>query len=113
MITANEADLYCRMTLKQYGLGDYRITWKEYKSATLGRANPWDKEIELSPKILSNFQLLKLVCLHELAHVLDWIENGGTFVRENGRNDFHGKNFKAICKRLGIPSHTKIPENYL
>ena len=78
----------------------------------LGQANPWGKKIELSEKTLASFLLFNLILKHEICHILDWIERGKTFKSENGRNNFHGKSFRAICKKVGIPYQSKIPSHW-
>ena len=47
------------------------------------------------------------VVKHEIAHVLDHKERG-TFLR-NGRNDFHGANWKKWCKVVGVRPRRFIP----
>lgn len=107
MLTTTEVDQYARLTLKQHGFSDYKVVWMNLPSRRLGQANPWQKQIELSEKILSSFALFKLVFLHELAHVMQFYRMGETY-RVNGRNNFHGRVFKQCCRELGISSSTKI-----
>lgn len=102
-LTTSEVDQYCRLTLKQYNLTDYKIVWKPNLKRALGMANPWEKQIELSPRILASFDSFKQTFLHELAHILQFSMMGGTY-KVNGRNDFHGKAFKQACKIVGISS---------
>jgi predicted SprT family Zn-dependent metalloprotease len=106
MLTTAEVDQYIRLTFKQYDLFDYSVEWMQLNGRRLGQANPWEKKIELSPKILKNFQSFKLVFLHELAHILDFKERGTFLV--NGRNNFHGKTFKQCCRKLGITHKTEL-----
>ena len=108
MLTTQEVDQYIRLTLKQHGFADHSVKWMKLKPRRLGQANPWEKRIELSEKILANFALFKLVFLHELAHVIQFYRMGETY-RVNGRNNFHGKVFKQCCRELGISHKTKIP----
>jgi predicted SprT family Zn-dependent metalloprotease len=106
-LTENEVSQWARLTFKQYGLADYSLVFFPRLTRRLGQANPWEKRIELSPKVLDNFSLFSLVFKHELAHILCWIDNGGTF-KVNGRNNFHGKQFKEKCRQLKILHSTKI-----
>jgi len=109
MITEQEAALYVRMTLKQWGLPPY-FKWTNTRR-TLGAYNIRDSRIELSRQILNSFPLFKEVFLHELAHALDITERVrffGTY-KVRGRNDFHGKNWKKWCLTLRIPARRFIP----
>ena len=105
-VNPQEAALYCRMELKSYGLKDYSIVWHEWLH-TLGEAWASDKQIHLSFVCLRNKELLIEVVKHEIAHVLDHKERG-TFLR-NGRNDFHGANWKKWCKVVGVRPRRFIP----
>jgi predicted SprT family Zn-dependent metalloprotease len=96
-----EVEIYCRMELKQWKLGDYSIVWKEMKG-TLGLADPWNKTIILNPLVMRSTEMLMWIVKHEMAHVLDWIERGGTFQNEKGRNDFHGASWKKWCRLVGV-----------
>jgi len=102
--TTEEIQQYARMTFKQYGLGDHKLVFLDKLDTPnrIGQANPWKKKIELSPKAASNFALFRLVFLHELAHILQFARMGGTY-KVNGRNNFHGKVFRQVCKEIGIP----------
>lgn len=107
MLTEQEVDLYTRITLKQQGFAHYRVEFMKLGGRRLGQANPWEKKIELSPRVLSSFALFKLVFLHELAHVIQFYRMGETY-KVNGRNNFHGKVFKQACRELGISHKTTI-----
>jgi predicted SprT family Zn-dependent metalloprotease len=107
MLTPQEVDQYIRLTFKQYGLFDYSVEWMKLDGRRLGQANPWEKKIELSPKVLDTFHGFKLVFLHELAHVIQLARMGGTY-KVNGRNNFHGKIFKQCCRELGITHKTEL-----
>lgn len=107
MLTTQEVAQYARMTLKQYGLSDYSLVFLPRLTRRLGQANPWGKKIELSPRCLVSFHTFKAVFLHELAHCLQFSRMGGTY-KVNGRNDFHGKVFKEVCRELKISHRTKI-----
>jgi hypothetical protein len=108
-ITTTEAELYCRLTLKQYGLPDFKIVWREKTKSFLGLALPWDKEIHLSMEVLTNFVTYNWTLKHEIAHCIQFKRMGNTFRGKNGRNDFHGKVFKEVCKEMGISSSRFIP----
>ena len=110
-IAFQEAEIYCRMELRSYGLKDHSIVWQEWPH-TLGEAWPSDKQIHLSFVCLRSPSLLTWVLRHEIAHILDWIERGGTFER-NGRNNFHGKSWKKWCKKLNVRSDRLIDFKYL
>lgn len=106
-LTENEVSQWARLTFKQYGLADYSLEFMKLPARRLGQANPWEKKIELSPKVLDNFSLFRLVFLHELAHIIQFSRMGNTY-KVNGRNNFHGKVFKEVCRQLKIPHSTKI-----
>ena len=106
-LTENEVEQWARLTFKQYALPDYSLEFMKLPARRLGQANPWEKKIELSPNSLSSFRLFKLVFLHELAHIIQFSRMGGTY-KVNGRNNFHGKVFKQVCRELKIPHSTKI-----
>ncbi len=104
-LTTNEVAQFARLTLKQYGFADYNLVWMDFSDNRLGQANPWEKQIELDPKVLRDFPTFRLVFLHELAHVIQFYRMGKTY-RVNGRNNFHGKVFKQCCRELGITHKT-------
>lgn len=99
--TESEIQQYCRMTLKQFGFGDHEVVFMQLPARRLGQANPWEKKIELSPKLLESFENFKYVLRHEIAHLRQFVVMGGTY-RVNGRNNFHGKIFRQCCKEMGI-----------
>ena len=105
--TTQEIEVYCRMTLKQYGYGDNEVVFADLSDGRWGQANPWEKRIELSPKILSSFRNFKNVLLHEIAHITQFYRMGQTYI-VNGRNNFHGKVFKQVCREMGISSKAEI-----
>lgn len=94
------------MTLKQHGMSHVSFKWTN-TDRTLGCFWSNKNRIDLSRQILKSFVLFKEVLLHELAHACDYNERG-TF-KSNGRNDFHGKDFKRWCAHFKIPARTKIP----
>lgn len=106
-LTESEVEQYVRLTFKQYKIENFSLFWNKRCKNTLGFANPWKKRIELNPIILSNFSLFKKVLLHEIAHILQYFRMGETY-KVNGRNDFHGKVFKEVCKEIGISPETHI-----
>jgi predicted SprT family Zn-dependent metalloprotease len=105
MLTTTEVEQYARLTFKQYGLHDYTLYWNPHVKRTLGFANPWQKKVELNKIVLNSFSLFKIVLLHEIAHCIQFSRMGDTF-KVNGRNDFHGKVFKQVCKEMGITYKT-------
>lgn len=110
MLTTSEVDQYIRLTFKQFGLTDYQVEWKPNWKRVLGMANPWEKKIELSPQILASFDSFRHTLLHEIAHIIQFSMMGNTY-KVNGRNRFHGKEFKAACKIVGVASNTYHPRN--
>jgi predicted SprT family Zn-dependent metalloprotease len=46
---------------------------------------------------------------HEIAHFIQYRNNGNKFLRKNGRFSFHGKDFAAACRIVGVPARTRIP----
>lgn len=108
MITEQEAQLYARMTFKQYGFPNLKLVFMDDMPARrLGQANPWHDCVELSTKTLANTPLFIYVLKHELSHILQFHRMGGTY-KVNGRNNFHGKVFKECCRELGISHKTTI-----
>lgn len=105
MLTKQEVEQYAKLTFKQYGLNDYTLYWNPRVKRTLGFANPWEKRVELNKIVLKSFSLFKFVLLHEIAHCIQFSRMGGTF-KVNGRNNFHGKVFKQVCKEIGITYKT-------
>jgi predicted SprT family Zn-dependent metalloprotease len=106
ILTTKEAEIYCRMELKSHGLKDHSIVWREWPR-TLGEAWGPEKQIHLSSVCLKNKELLIEVVKHEIAHILDYKERK-TFLR-NGRNDFHGANWKKWCKIVRVRPRRFIP----
>ena len=111
-LTLKEADLYARLTLKQFGFSDYSVKWNKRPKdrSPLGRANPWGKQIELSTRLLSSVKSLEHTTKHEIAHLVQFKMMGGTY-RRNGRNNFHGKEFKAACKIVGVSDARCFPQS--
>lgn len=102
-ITRQDAEQIARMTLRQYartekGLDGVSIEFLDLGKA-LGYAVPWEKKIQLDLKTLESESLFTGVLKHEIAHMIDYAERG-TF-QNNGRNNFHGKSFKKVCRRIG------------
>ena len=106
-LTTAEVEQYARLTLKQYGLPNYQVVFMKLEGRRLGQANPWEKKIELSEKTLASFLLFKKVLLHEIFHCIQFQRMGGTF-QVNGRNNFHGKVFRQVCKEHGYNPSTFI-----
>jgi predicted SprT family Zn-dependent metalloprotease len=111
-VTHQEAEQYIRLTLRQYKLESMPVEWTNTKKR-LGCYRVQSKKIELSRQILSRFSLFQEVFLHELAHALDITERINLFgtYKKNGRNDFHGENWKKWCLTLCIPARRFIPTN--
>jgi len=109
-VTHQEAEQYIRLTLRQYNMTHIPIRWTNTKRR-LGCYRVVEKRIELSNQILSSFQLFREVFTHELCHSLDITERVNLFgtYKKNGRNDFHGENWKKWCLTLGIPARRFIP----
>ena len=107
MLTTQEVDQYIRLTLKQHGFADHCVMWFELSGRRLGQANPWEKRIELSPKVLSSFLLFRKVLTHEILHCIQFKRMGGTF-QVNGRNRFHGKVWREVCKEYSFSPSTHI-----
>lgn len=105
MLTKQEADCFIKLELKSWGLKNYSWEWASFSH--LGEAHPNKNKIKLSPRILSSSALLIEIVKHEIAHCLDWNERG-TFIR-NGKNDFHGKNWKKYCLLVGCRPRRLIP----
>lgn len=105
--TPQELDQYIRLTLKQWNISDVSFSFKKMERS-LGYFWAEKNEIVFSFKALKNFVLFREVLLHELAHKLDFKERG-TFKKENGKNDLHGKNWKKYCQQLKIPARRFIP----
>jgi predicted SprT family Zn-dependent metalloprotease len=106
--TQKEIDLYVRMTLRQFGFAHLKIKWS--KSQTfLGLASPKKQQITLSCLALCTFKVLDEVLKHEIAHFIQYRNNGNKFLRKNGRFSFHGKDFAAACRIVGVPARTRIP----
>jgi predicted SprT family Zn-dependent metalloprotease len=111
-ITHQEAEQYIRLTLRQHNMTHIPVLWTNTKRR-LGCYRIEEKRIELSNQILQNFHLFSEVFLHELAHALDIDERTKFFGthKKNGRNDFHGKNWKKWCSNLNIHARRFIPVN--
>lgn len=107
MLTPKEVDFFIRASLKQQGISNVKYSFKKM-SRTLGYYYVQKNEIVLSLICLKSFTLFREVLLHEMAHALDAKEKGGT-LKVNGRNDFHGKNWKKYCAQLKIPARRFIP----
>lgn len=107
-LTAQEAEQYIRLTLRQHGYSRLKIEWVPQKKSFLGRAFVSKDKIELNKRILNHFRLFYEVFLHELAHFIQWERNGKRFLRKNNRWQLHGADFKAVCRELKIPARAQI-----
>lgn len=107
--TTSEIEQYIRMTLKQWSMSHLKIEWMN-SGRSLGLAYVVDGKIKLDKSILYSFKIFDEVLKHEIAHHIQWKRNGNRFLRsKNGRRSFHGKDFAAVCKEMGIPARTRIP----
>jgi predicted SprT family Zn-dependent metalloprotease len=104
-LTKQEAESYIRMELRQWKLSNVKIEWKTF--CHLGEADVSNNQINLSLEVLESAALLVEVVKHEIAHFLDYLERG-TF-EVNGRNVFHGKNWKKWCLTVGCRPRRLIP----
>lgn len=109
--TSSEIAQYIRMTLKQWGVSHLKIEWMERKKY-LGLACVTENKIKLNKRILASFEIFDEVLKHEIAHCIQWKRNGNRFLTKNGRHIFHGADFAAVCKEMGIPARTRIPIRY-
>ena len=109
--TSSEIAQYIRMTLKQWGMSHLKIEWMERKKY-LGLACVTENKIKLNKRILASFETFDEVLKHEIAHCIQWKRNGNRFLTKNGRHIFHGADFAAVCKEIGIPARTRIPIRY-
>lgn len=105
--TRKEVEQWIRLELKTWGLTHFKVQWCDWER-TLGEAWPSDHLIKLSNKCLDSFAVLKEVLKHEIAHVLQWLEQGKTFVI-NGRHQFHNKTWKKYCLTVGCKPRRIIP----
>jgi predicted SprT family Zn-dependent metalloprotease len=112
--TIQEVDCYVRLTLKQWGFSDVKVIWKETNAKWLGIACPQLKEMTLNKRILKNFKVFDNVLKHEIAHFIDYRNNGNKFIKKNGRYSFHGKSFRDVCRMMKIPAtaNTRVPANF-
>jgi predicted SprT family Zn-dependent metalloprotease len=107
--TTSEIEQYIRMTLKQWSMSHLKIQWMN-SERHLGLAYVAEGKIKLSKRILCSFKTFDEVLKHEIAHHIQWKRNGNRFLlTKNGRRSFHGKDFAAVCKEMGIPARTHIP----
>jgi predicted SprT family Zn-dependent metalloprotease len=106
--TQKEIDLYVRMTLKQFGFAHLKIRWS-HAQTFLGLACPRKGELTLSTLALRSFKVLDEVLKHEIAHFIQYKNNGNKFLTKNGRYSLHGKDFAAACRIVGVPARTRIP----
>ena len=116
-ITREEAELYARLTLKQWKVADTKVTFHDIldnSKCNLGQYVWADdaNEIRISNQCLEYFPLFEWVLKHELAHKLDYDERG-TFYDEKGKLEFHGKSFKKWCKVVGITNGRFPPRRLL
>lgn len=106
--TTSEIQQYARLTLKQWGFSHLKIEWMK-SCRYLGLACVNENKIRLNKIILVSFSVFDEVLKHEIAHFIQFQRNGNRFLTKNGRRSFHGKDFAAVCKQMGIPARTRIP----
>jgi predicted SprT family Zn-dependent metalloprotease len=109
MLTTQEVEQYIRLTLKQWKLSKLSVKWRDTNASWLGLAYVAKNEIVLNKMILIDFRLFDEVLKHEIAHFLQYKRNGNKFLKKNGRWMLHGKDFRDVCKEMGIPARTQIP----
>jgi predicted SprT family Zn-dependent metalloprotease len=107
--TQKEIDLYVRMTLKQFDFGHLKIRWSKNAKTFLGLADVCHNVLVLNPRILCSFRVFEEVLKHEIAHFIQYKNNGNKFLTKNGRRSYHGKDFAAACRIVGVPARTRIP----
>lgn len=106
-ISFNDAMLYARLCLKQHGLKHYAVKLEKSKTR-LGAADCNNKILIINKICLQSFALFDLVVKHEIAHFLQFKANGNKFFVKNGRRSYHGADFKAQCRKLGIPARATL-----
>lgn len=115
VFTKSEAELYARLTLKQWGVSHIKVVISdviENSPKTMGLFSWEDGEtITIKTKCLERFITFDYVLKHELAHALDYKERGSLHT-SNGRANFHGANFHKWCKKLCIPVNALVPVKY-
>jgi len=105
-LTQTEAEQLIRMELRQWGFPADSFEWVE-SGGMIACAVGSEQRIKLTPRVLNSSALLTEVVKHEIAHLLDYKERG-TF-EINGRNVFHGKNWKKWCGIVGCRPRRFIP----
>lgn len=109
-LTTSEVDQYIRMTLKQYKFSHLSIEWVPASTKSfLGRAYVQKQKIQLNKIILGSFRLFEEVLKHEIAHFIQYRDNGNKFLLKNNRWQYHGEDFKRACEKIGVRARTKIP----
>jgi predicted SprT family Zn-dependent metalloprotease len=106
--TKKEIDLYIKMTLKQFGFPHLKIKWSKARNF-LGQADVRQNTLVLTYLSLCTFKVFDEVLKHEIAHFIQYKNNGNRFLIRNGRYSYHGKDFAAACRIVGVPARTKIP----
>lgn len=106
MFTTEEVSQYARLTLKEFNLFDVKIEWIN-SERFLGLAYAKERKIELSTLCLSSFRCFRETLIHEILHIVDYDMRGGYVV--NKYEMAHGKNWRKLCKKAGIPARKRIP----
>ena len=113
MLTTQEVSQYIRLTLKQHKV-EVEVEFSDYvwnKRRACGMYFSKEKTIRMSPRVLKSFALFRYVFLHELAHALDHKERGDSIWKNRKRSNWHGANFRKLCKQLDIPTGRFVPRH--
>lgn len=105
--------------MRKYGLIEegFQFKWGE-SGVNYGHCLAYGncREIMLSRKLLEPepFETAREIVLHEVAHALDFVRNGGWRVRRRMRNGkkievqiVHDKVWKGICQEIGLKNPTR------
>jgi hypothetical protein len=101
-------------------LDEYPILWQngfmiEYVTdynfiGAVNTLNPNDLLIQINTDFteINDTPLVWYALLHETAHAIDYIRNGGwRLSKKPGKIKYHDKEFRKICKELGISGNAK------
>lgn len=106
-ISLVDANQYARMTLAQHGASDVKLCWTNTKQR-FGCFRPWRNQIDISKRTLVNFHLFQEILLHEIAHALDFKEGGVPLCSTGRRTNWHGRNWKKWCKKIGLTKPRRL-----
>lgn len=84
--------------MSKHGLEDFKLEWTASTPA-LGICQPYNKKIVLSIPWMKNLceKQVRNVCLHEIAHGLEWRRYGRILQYNQG----HSTRFQDICVEIG------------